>query len=185
MIHPAGSSIDYTVTWLEMSARPGFDWPSAPAHLQGALLRAEDPPVWYFRALYDAVGRDYAWTDLHRREDPEIAQWLAHDAVDLWSLVDRGVPVGFFLLDARDEGACDLAYFGLTPQAVGKGYGSYMLRTAILTAWQRPGTRVLGVNTCTLDHPRALANYQKYGFVPVRQEARSRVLTRPYTPASL
>jgi hypothetical protein len=34
------------------------------------------------------------------------------------------------------------------------------------------------VNTNTLDHPRALALYQKMGFVPVRREDRSRVVTR-------
>jgi GNAT superfamily N-acetyltransferase len=185
MIHPAGSTIDYTVTFLEMGTRPSYDWPSAPAHLQGALLRAEAPPVWYFRALYDAVGRDYAWTDLHRREDPEIADWLAHGDVALWSLIDRGVPAGFFLLDAREGESCDLAYFGLTPQSVGKGYGSYMLRTAILTAWQRPGLGRLCVNTCTLDHPRALASYQKHGFTPVRQDHRSRVLTRDWSQATV
>jgi hypothetical protein len=34
------------------------------------------------------------------------------------------------------------------------------------------------VNTCTLDHPRALDIYQKLGFRPVRTEARTRVLNR-------
>ena len=45
-----------------------------------------------------------------------------------------------------------------------------------------PGTgrapRRVTVNTNSLDHPRALPLYQKAGFVPVRRETRSRVLTR-------
>lgn len=181
--HHAGETISYTVTFLEMTARPGYGWPHTPVGMTGALLRAENPPVWYFRALYDAVGRDYAWTDLHENEDRDIADWLADENVALYSLIDHGWPKGFFMLDARENTACDLSYFGLVPEAVGRGLGGWMLRTAILTAWERPGLEVLRVNTCTLDHPRALIQYQKHGFTPVRQEERSRVLTRDWTPA--
>ncbi|WP_071797346.1 GNAT family N-acetyltransferase [Natronohydrobacter thiooxidans] len=179
----AGETVDYTVTYLEMAARPGYDWPATPAGMTGALLRAETPPVWYFRALYDAVGRDYAWTDLHASEDAEIADWLASPDVALYTLIDHGWPQGFFLLDWRAGATCDLAYFGLVPQAVGRGLGTWMLRTAILTGWAREGVSCLSVNTCTLDHPRALIQYQKQGFTPVRQEARKRLLSRDWTLA--
>jgi len=37
------------------------------------------------------------------------------------------------------------------------------------------------VNTNTLDHPRALALYQKTGFHPVRQVAAKRKLSRERT----
>ena len=87
------------------------------------------------------------------------------------------------MLDWRAGETCELRYFGLVPQAVGRGFGSWMLRTAILTAWAREGVEMLQVNTCTLDHPRALAQYQKHGFAPVRQEHRRRVLTRAWSPA--
>ncbi len=181
--YKAGQSVRYTVTFLEMTERPGYGWPPTTVGMTGALLRAEDPPVWYFRALYDAVGRDYAWTDLHLSEDPEIAQWLAHEDVGLYSLIDHGWPKGFFMLDCRQGAECDLCYFGLVPQAVGRGLGGWMLRTAILTAWAREGLERLKVNTCTLDHPRALIQYQKHGFNVVSQEERKRVLTRDWHPA--
>ena len=44
--------------------------------------------------------------------------------------------------------------------------------------WDRDGIQKLTVNTCTLDHPRALAVYQKNGFKPVRREEKSRILKR-------
>jgi GNAT superfamily N-acetyltransferase len=176
-----GESVSYTVTFLEMTERPRYDWPHTPNGMTGALLKADKPPVWYFRALYDAVGRDYAWTDLHASEDDEIALWLADADVALYSLIDHGWPQGFFLLDWRQPGMCDLSYFGLVPTSVGRGLGNWMLRTAILTAWARDGMDALRVNTCTLDHPRALIQYQKNGFTPVRQEKRSRVLTRAWS----
>jgi GNAT superfamily N-acetyltransferase len=91
----------------------------------------------------------------------------------------QGWPAGFFLLDATEAGIVDLGYFGLVPQAVGLGLGRFLLGTAIHTAWEMPGTERVTVNTCTLDHPRALGLYQKMGFVPIRREERRRTLTRP------
>jgi GNAT superfamily N-acetyltransferase len=174
----AGTKLDYVVTWLEMTARPEGDWPRLPAGSSAALLNADEPPVWYFLSLYDAVGRDYAWEDIHAREHSEIESWLHSDVTSLYTLLDRGWPHGFFLLEDAGDGVCDIAYFGLVPDAVGSGLGQWLLKTAILSAWERPGTSKVTVNTCTLDHPRALALYQKNGFTPVRQEQRTRVLTR-------
>lgn len=183
--HPAGSTIRYRVTWLEMTERPSWGYPSQPAGAPASLLRADAPPLWYFRALYDAVGRDYAWEDLHTLPDPDLADWLSRPEVSLWTLMRAGWPHGFFLLDAQAGEETEIAYFGLVPQAVGRGLGTFLLRTAVLTAWDRPGLRRLTVNTCSLDHPRALAGYQKAGFQPVRQEERTRVLTRDFDPARI
>lgn len=179
----AGEEIAYTITYLEMTERPRYDWPPVPVKLNGALLKSETPPVWYFRALYDAVGQDHAWTDLHALEDAALAPWLASPDVAFYSLIHQGWPQGFFILDWFAKGQCEINLFGLVPQAIGQGFGAWMLRTAILTAWSREGMSCLNVNTCTLDHPRALAQYQKHGFVPVRQEERTRLLTRDWTPA--
>ncbi len=177
-IQKAGTKVDYTVTWLEMDARPEFDWPHLPVGSTAALLRSEGAPVWWFLTLYDAVGRDYAWEDIHQREHSELMDWLNDDAVALYTLLDHGWPQGFFVLEDTGDGVVDLSYFGLVPETVGKGLGAWLLKTALLTAWDHPGTEKLTVNTCTLDHPRALATYQKHGFTPVRREDRSRILTR-------
>lgn len=177
-LQPAGSSVSYRVTFLEMGTRPSFDWPRLPATHDAALLRAEAPPAWYFLSLYDAVGRDYAWEDMFAEDEASLTRWLTDDDVTLFTLMRHGWPHGFFLLDWRKSGICDLAYFGLVPQAVGRGFGSYLLRTAILTGWDRPGVTKMTVNTCSLDHPRALANYQKHGFEVVSQENRQRILAR-------
>lgn len=174
----AGSEVAYSVTYLEMGARPDNAWPPLPFGSTAALLKAEKPPVWWFLTLYDAVGRDYSWEDVHEREHAEIEDWLHRDVMSLYTLLDHGWPQGFFLLDQPEDGVTDLAYFGMVPEAVGRGLGGWLLKTAILTAWDVPGTTKVTVNTCTLDHPRALALYQKNGFTPVRREDKTRVLTR-------
>ncbi len=174
-----GAEVPYIVTWLEMTRRPGAPWPHAPSGPPASLLVAEDPPVWYFLSLYDAVGRDYAWEDMHDRPKGELAEWLADPRVTLHTLIRRGWPHGFFVLDCTEDGVVELAYFGLTPEALGTGLGKFLLGTAVRTAWDLPGIEKLTVNTCTLDHPRALGLYQRTGFVPVRREERRRTLTRP------
>jgi len=175
---PEGTELDYTVTWLEMTECPAYPWPALPATHPATLLHAEAPPVWYFLSLYDAVGRDYAWEDMHREDPAKLQDWLNTSDVALYTLMVKGWPHGFFLLDAREPQVSELAYFGLVPEAVGQGLGRYLLRTAILTAWGREGLEKLTVNTCTLDHPRALQTYQANGFSPVRRETRTRTLTR-------
>jgi GNAT superfamily N-acetyltransferase len=175
----AGTEVTYTVTWLEMNRRPEGPWPHHPSGPPASLLVADKPPAWYFLALYDAVGRNYAWEDMHARPEDELETWLSDTRVTLHTLMRRGWPAGFFVLDAIEAGVVEIAYFGLTPQVVGSGLGRFLLGTAIRTAWDIPGTESLTVNTCTLDHPRALGLYQKMGFVPVRREERRRALTRP------
>jgi GNAT superfamily N-acetyltransferase len=178
MKHRAGERVDVVVTYLEMDARPGFPRPHLPTGAASALIGAERPPVWYFLGLYDAVGAGYEWTDQHDRPAAEVAAFLHDPAVTLYSFIRDGWPHGFFVLDCRPPQACDLAYFGLVPEAIGHGLGTFLLQTALHMAWDRPGTRKVTVNTNSLDHPRALPLYQKAGFVPVRRETRGRVLSR-------
>lgn len=173
---PAGTRVEYTITHLEMTERPE----GAPRALPGDLRleAAERPPVWFFLALYGAVGRDYEWTD-HFQTDPDVLRaFLHHPDVTLFTAYRHGWPAGFFLLDWREAGTCDLGYFGLVPQAVGTGIGGAFLSTAIHKGWSRAGVARMTLNTCTLDHPRALSTYCKAGFRPVRLETQSRVLAR-------
>lgn len=163
--------LDYTVTWLEMTARPALSRREAPAGI--SLARAENPPVHFFRYLYDAVGSAYAWTDLHAWSDAQIAAFAQDEAVHLNIAYAGGCPAGFVMLDFREAEVADVAYFGLIPEFVGRGLGSWLLLEGVHDAWDA-GIEKLTVNTCTLDHPSALPLYQKTGFDPVRRENRRR-----------
>ncbi len=174
----AGEEVDYTVTYLEMTARPTYDRPSIPLGPPTALLRAEEPPVWYFLDLYRAVGQDYEWTDKFDEDPGNLKAYVQDPNMHLYTLMRTGWPAGFFMLDFRQAGACDLAYFGLVPDALGLGLGGYLLKTAIHAGWDGEGVEKMTVETCTLDHPAALPLYQKAGFTPVAQAAKSRILTR-------
>lgn len=179
---------EYTVTFLEMTAPPAGPRPSIPSRPALALLVARRPPVRWFLHLYDSVGADYRWTDRHRDPPEVLAAFVSHPAVEITTLMVDGYSGGFFMLDRRAPGICDLAYFGLAPEAVGLGLGRWFLSEAVHAAWAGAGSgssagsergggaggRVgkVTVNTCTFDHPAALQLYQKLGFRPVRRETR-------------
>jgi GNAT superfamily N-acetyltransferase len=174
-----GDEVAYTVTWLEMTRRPAAAHPPSPAGAPLLLIHAEAPPPWYFLALYDAVGSAYEWTDWHRRPAAELADFIGDPRVELFTLLRGGWPAGFFVLDTRAPGLCDLAYFGLVPEATGRGLGRWLLAAAVHMGWSRPGVERMTVNTNSLDHPAALPLYQKAGFVPYDRTHHRRVLSRP------
>ena len=178
MTQKAGAEVSYTVTYLEMEAKPSFPYPPMPTGGPTVLLAADEPPVRYFLNMYDAVGVEYEWTDQHEKPLLEVKDFLHDPSVTMFTLMRSGWPAGFFILDARMSGECDLAYFGLVPEAVGLGLGKYLLHTAILMGWELPNVTKLTVNTNSLDHPRALPLYQKAGFAPVRRAEHKRILTR-------
>lgn len=173
----AGDRVDYTITYLEMTSRPAP--PShAPSNINIALIRAEAPPVSYFLYLYGTVGAPYEWTDWFDEPAQTQTAFVQDPDIALFTLMVDGWPGGFFMLDWREAGVCDLAYFGLMPEAVGRGLGTWFLGTAIQTGWDQPGVERMTVNTCTLDHPRALPLYQRMGFEPTRRQSANRVLRR-------
>lgn len=140
--------------------------PALPAGFD--LIRAQAPTVAFYRYLYNTVGADYVWWLRRTMPDRELAALLQDKAISIYTLYHGGEPAGFFELDARGWPDVNLSYFGLMPHAVGTGIGYAFLRQAIDTVWQqRP--RVMTVNTCTADHPRALPTYIRAGFRPVRQ----------------
>ena len=156
-----------TITYLEINAAP--DLPPLQAPVQApydrlALMRVERPTVSFYRYLYDAVGRAWLWTDRKRLSDSELAAIIEDDDVEIYVPYVAGVPAGFAELDLRNAPDIHLAFFGLMPEFIGHGLGSYLLNWVIRRAWERAPKRVT-VTTNNFDHPRALPLYQRMGFV--------------------
>ncbi len=160
-----------TVTYLEMERAPARQPHPAPKR-KLALFRAEAMPVHFYRYLYNTVGEPWLWYERRLLDDAMLASAIQHPLVEIYVLYAGGVPAGYAELDRRVPGESELAYFGLVPDFIGQGLGSYLLDWTIDTAWRAAQHR-LWVHTCSLDHPRALQTYQKAGFVPYRQVATS------------
>ncbi len=158
-------TIAVTVTFLRMDSPPDGQRPTIPAITR--TERAVAPTVGFYRYLYNTVGANYVWWLRRIMPDAELARMLDDASLEIHVLYKAGEPAGFFELDARYGTTVNLSYFGLMPHMIGTGAGPGFLRQAIDAAWRhRP--RIVTVNTCTADHPRALPNYLRAGFKPLR-----------------
>jgi GNAT superfamily N-acetyltransferase len=144
--------------------------PSPPGKL--ALMRVDSPSVEFSRYLYNTVGEPWFWWERRKVSDEELLRQISDPKVELYVLYVQGEPGGYVELDRRPEPEIEVAYFGIFPKFVGRGFGPYLLNWAVDQAWSY-GPKRLFVNTCTLDHPKALRTYQKVGFVPYKQERKT------------
>jgi GNAT superfamily N-acetyltransferase len=164
---PAGTLSD-VITYLEMTERPARPPIPVPA-AKLALIRAEHCSVSYYRYLYQAVGERWLWFERRVMSDAQLAAAIQRPEVEIAVLYVAGVPAGYYELDRSRSEEVELAYFGLVPDYIGRGFGAYLLRAAVDSAWQR-GPKRVWVHTCTFDHPRALGAYQRAGFTVYKRE---------------
>ncbi len=155
-------------TYLEMHAPS--DLAGAPSPSPDAVIeRVEQCPPALWRLLYTEVGREYRWVDRLPWTDDDITRYLADPALELWVLRVKGEPAGYFEVRRHDDGAVEVAYFGLLPTFTGRGLGKFMLTKAVERAWERGANRVW-LHTSSLDHSSALSNYLARGFSIWKQE---------------
>ena len=167
----AKKTVDTVVTFLEMTEAP-HTHVHPPANIKVALIHVEQPPVHYYRYLYDAVGNGYKWVDRKKMSDADLAKEIQADGIEIFAAYVGGVPAGYFELDCRNRNEVWLAYFGLIPDFHGMGLGKWLLSEAITMAWSKQ-PKVVKVETCTLDGPRALPLYQRMGFVPYERKEKT------------
>jgi GNAT superfamily N-acetyltransferase len=151
---------EVTTHYLEMRAAPALEVGPPPPGC--AVVRAA-PDYRFYRYLYDGVGGPWHWYARRVMPRAELTAILADPGVEVFVLWQDGVPAGYTELDRRVAGEVELAYFGLFPEAVGRGLGPWLLRWSIAQAWS-PGVHRVWVHTCSLDHPSALSVYLKAGF---------------------
>jgi ribosomal protein S18 acetylase RimI-like enzyme len=102
--------------------------------------------------------------------DERLRLWLDRPEIEISVLYQAGVPAGYFELERLAAGETELCYFGLVPEFIGRGLGTWLLQQAVEAGWQAP-TRRLWVHTSTYDHPRALGLYQRAGFAVYRRQS--------------
>ena len=164
----SAGKLKVTVTHLEMTAPPTHRPVPTPL-AKVALLEAEKPTVSFYRYLYNTVGEAWLWGDRRELSDTMLKAIIHDERCTVLVLYRAGVPAGFAELFKGEEHTTELCYFGLIPDFFGQGLGRYLLQAAIERAW-RDEPRRLVVETCTLDHPRALTLYQWAGFRPFAQK---------------
>ena len=167
-----GAEHEVTTWYLEMLS-PSMLLPARAPAWQHRIERARRPSAAFARFLYATVGGHYSWTDRLGWSKARWDAFLGREQVELHTLQLNGAPAGYAELERQPEGNTQLTYFGLMPEAFGRGFGGWLLTYATQRAWEAPGTKRVWVHTCTLDAPAALRNYQARGFCLFRTETKS------------
>ncbi len=149
------------VTCLEMLAKPDRPLQSLPSTHRLEKIDATDLPS--YRAKFRLVGQDWMWFSRMIMADEKLESLLSDPHVKSFALMQGETAQGLLELDFREENQCELAFFGLAKEAIGKGLGRALIDEGIAMAWSKPITR-LWVHTCTFDSPEALPFYIRSGF---------------------
>ena len=126
---PAGKLLE-VVTYLEMIDRPigvGISTPRAGTNLE----RVIDPPLESYRALMRLIGEPWMWWERLSLDDATLTAVLSDPETDLNLLKLDGETAGILELDWRQPGEVEIAFFGLIPDAIGRGLGRYLMTSAL------------------------------------------------------
>ena len=151
-----------TTTYLEMTSAAEI----APYHgdRRLAVRRAEVPCPELNRFFYAAVGSDWWWYSRLTWTREQWLEWTARPSLETWIASLSGTPAGYFELDRQAAGDVEVAHLGLLPSFVGHGLGRELVTSALERAWQSEESRRVWLHTSSLDHPRALPNYEACGL---------------------
>ncbi|HKW46805.1 MAG TPA: GNAT family N-acetyltransferase [Gemmatimonadaceae bacterium] len=154
-------------TYLELNTPGALNAAPLPSGAR-VVLRDPCPPADY-RRLYSKVGAAWRWRDRLVWDDAVLAAHLASPDIFIWELLVGDESAGYFELRRSGDAEIELAYFGLMPAFIGRGFGGALLTRAVEEAWALGAQRVW-LHTCTLDSPHALPNYRARGFRDYRTE---------------
>ena len=178
--HAAPPRFDLVESHLEMRSNPAWQ-ALAPSHLRLALLQATTMDPAFYAYLQEQVGAPQAWRDRRGLPLDQLRAFVEDPKNEIFVLNVNGCPAGFFELACHDPSAIKLVFFGLTPAWQAQGLGRYLMRAALDQAWSHKPD-VVKVTTDNLDHPRALAFYQRAGFEIAQQMTRNIVDPRAPMP---
>ena len=124
-----------------------------------------NPPNFHLnKFFYKQIGKKHHWTDRLIWNDKDWIDYLNSKGKSTYILKENDNLVGFFEQIFLEENLdCEIAYFGILEEYIGKKFGKYFLFEAIKKSFEMGAKRVW-VHTCSLDHRNALNNYLARGM---------------------
>ncbi len=137
----------------------------------GCVVKLVDPPDFQLnKFFYKQVGKKHRWFDRLEWNDQKWINYVGSEKVETYVLNDNENLVGYFeLIQQVEKKECEIGYFGVLPEFVGKKYGGFLLSEAIKKCFELQSNRVW-VHTCSLDHKNALKNYLNRGMEIFKEE---------------
>jgi GNAT superfamily N-acetyltransferase len=124
------------------------------------------------RSLYLRVGEQWEWSDKRGWSDAQWEDYVACDQLRTFVASWQETTLGYYELRRDDAGSVEIAYFGLVPDFIGRGFGGALLTDALEQAWAWDARR--HDRECRYAPRRAaLRNYQSRGMKVYNLEIRS------------
>ena len=120
--------------------------------------------------FYKNVGKKHHWVDRLNWTEKKWIDYSSNQNIKTYILKRNKDLVGYFELFIHlDKNEVEIAYLGLLEEYQNQKLGSYLLSSAIKSAFQNNPKRVW-VHTCSLDHKNALKNYIARGMKIFKKE---------------
>ena len=134
------------------------------------LEKVNPPDFQLNKFFYKEIGKKHRWTDRLVWSDQKWTNYLESLRVNTYILKQNKDLIGYFeqIFD-KDKLDCEIAYFGILEEYIGKQLGGYLLSEAIKTSFN-VGSKRIWVHTCSLDHKNALKNYLSRGMKVFKNE---------------
>lgn len=152
--------------FLEMNSPPEIQDIIFPENME---VQKFSGTIQEYRNINKSVGEMYGWVDRQIMDEAELSKIIYSPETDIYLLCQNHEILGFAELDLSHPKEISLIYFGLIPEATGKGLGKLFLKYIIDKAWSFHPEK-FKLNTSALDHPAALKNYLKAGFILVEEK---------------
>ena len=134
------------------------------------LNKVDLPDFQLNRFFYKEIGKKHQWVDRLIWNDQNWSDYLNSSNVKTYVLKLNYDLVGYFeQIFYKDKTECEIAYFGIIEEYIGKKFGGYLLSEAIKKSFYAKSNRVW-VHTCSLDHKNALNNYLSRGMKIFKSE---------------
>ena len=135
-------------------------------------VEKKNPPDFQInKFFYKQIGKNYRWIDRLIWNDAKWMDYTSNTNLETYILTENDDLIGFFeLLFHPEISKCEVAYFGILDQFIGKKYGGYLLSEALKLGF-RKNTKKVWLHTCSLDHKHALKNYLGRGMKIFKSES--------------
>jgi len=130
----------------------------------------EEPDFQLNKFFYKEIGKKHRWMDRLLWTEKNWIEYLNSLEVKTYVLKEDHNLAGYFeQIFHNEKNDCEIAYFGVLEEFIGKKYGGYLLSEAIKESFKLGAKRVW-VHTCSLDHKHALGNYKSRGMKIFKSE---------------
>lgn len=150
------------VTYLELR-RPLKYGCVIPKCAEACRVARESLHVTEYLQLFRLAGERVGWDLRTRGSSEEVVNALKNPNAIVFVLRIDGSASGLCEFRKEDGGDLELLFFGIAKRLEGRGFGRFLLCSALELAWEeRPGR--IWLHTDTYDSPRALMLYEQVGF---------------------